>query len=148
MSTWVRRFHHLVIHKYTHNIDVRRGEILIPCTQTIMCGQCVLSGSMLWRGFAWKFSPPSQVIDCAQTHLLKPCMQISLSLLCLRPSSVECHAWLQGFRQSLYNQSFKISKHQLRTHSRTIHIIKNFTTNTLKSGLQTSQKAILALNKS
>ena len=69
---------HLVIHKYTHNIDVRRGEVLIPCTQTIMCGQCVLSGSMLWRGFAWKFSPPSQGIDCAQSHILKPCMQITL----------------------------------------------------------------------
>ena len=147
----MRRFHHLVIHKHTHNIDVRRGEVLIPCTQTIMCGQCVLSGSMLWRGFAWKFSPPSQGIDCAQSHILKPCMQIALPFYVYvppRPSSVECHAWLQGFRQSLYNQSFKISKHQLRTHSRTIHIIKNFTTNTLKNGLQIFQKAILALNES
>ena len=28
----------------------------------------VLSGSMLWRGFAWKFSPPSQGLESASLN--------------------------------------------------------------------------------
>ena len=45
-----------------HNIDVRE-KVLNHVLRTNTCGLCVSLGLMLWRGFAWKCSPPSQGID-------------------------------------------------------------------------------------
>ena len=71
----------------------------------------VLSGSMLWRGFAWKFFPPSQGIIVQQSHRLKPYVhKNTLPLYVYVSSQVKGHAWLQGFRQSIYDQNSRFSK--------------------------------------
>ena len=57
-----------------HNIDERRGKVLNPCTQTNMCGLCVLSGLCFGGASRGSVPRPHKVFDCAQTHLLKPCM--------------------------------------------------------------------------
>ena len=67
-STWVRRFHHLTVHTNTNNINVK-GRGPNPMYPIKHVRSSVLSGSMLWRGFAWKFSPPSQGLESATiTH--------------------------------------------------------------------------------
>ena len=44
----------------------KRGEVLIPCIQSSMCG--LVSSRAQWQGFARNFSPPSQGLESASLN--------------------------------------------------------------------------------